>query len=205
MFFLSSKSVETAKSIVQMQKKREENGPVMLPANEIKEIRKAQAVVQSAVHPDTGETIPRMMRLCGYAPVSIPTLFGFLLSKPTTFNIIFWQWANQTYSAGVNYANRNASSSLSNSGLAFVYLAAVTSSIGVGLGMKRILSPFEKKFSGPRRLFLNFLISYLAVGTAGCLNLMMMRSKEMKEGIMLTDKDGVEHGKSKQIGRTAVV
>jgi len=61
---------------------------------EIKAMRNAQHIVESAVHPDTGDFIPRVFRLSSYAPTSIPTLFGFLLTKPTTFNIIFWQWAN---------------------------------------------------------------------------------------------------------------
>ena len=137
-------------------------------------MRKAQHIVNSSVHPDTGEFIPRLMRMCGYAPMSIPTLFGFLLSKPTTFNIIFWQWANQTYSAGVNYANRNASSSLTPSGIAAVYSAAVVSSIGVGLGMRKILNPFSANFKGPKALFMNFLISFFAVGGANLANLCMM-------------------------------
>lgn len=103
---------------------------------DIQKILKAKDIVSSAVHPETNEYIPRPMRLCSYAPISVPTLFGFLLSKPTTFNIIFWQWANQTYSAGVNYANCNKSNALTKTELFGAYMAAVSSSIGVGLGMK---------------------------------------------------------------------
>jgi hypothetical protein len=61
---------------------------------EIAQIRNAQNIVASSFHPDTGEIIPKLMRVCSYSAISIPTLFGFLLSKPTTFNIIFWHWAN---------------------------------------------------------------------------------------------------------------
>ena len=65
------------------------------------------------------------------------------------------------------------------------YTAAVGTSIGVGLGVRKLLSPYSSKFTGSRALFLNFLISYLAVGSAGCLNLMLMRSNEIREGISL--------------------
>lgn len=206
MFFLPHKKIVEAKRLVDEQRAREEQGQIIaMEQEERKEMRRAQNIAASAIHPDTQEFIPRAMRLSSYAPISIPTLFGFLLSKPTTFNIIFWQWANQTYSAGVNYANRNATSSLSPAGLAAVYCAAVSTSIGVGLGVRKMLEPFSSKFTGAKGLFLNFVISFAAVGTAGCLNLMMMRSKEMKEGISLTDKDGIEYGKSKIIGRKAVV
>lgn len=63
-----------------------------------------------------------------------------------------------------------------------------------------MLTPFSTHFKGPKQLFFNFLISFAAVGTANFANCLMMRSKEMKEGIMLTDKDGNEVGKSKIIG-----
>ena len=83
-------------------------------------------------------------------------------------------------------------------------MAAVTASISVGLGTKRALKPFEKHFKGGRALFLNFLVSFLAVGSAGCINVILMRSKEIQEGIMLKDEDGQELGKSKIIGKKAV-
>jgi len=69
-------------------------------------------------------------------PVSIPVLFGMILTPPTTTNIMFWQWFNQTYSAYVNYANRNATSSLDTKQFLMVYLAAVGASISIGLGTK---------------------------------------------------------------------
>lgn len=105
----------------------------------------------------------------------------------------------------VNYANRNASSTLSTSQFLTVYLGAVGASITIGLGTKKLLSPFSGYFTGTKGLFMNFLISFLAVGSAGCANVMMMRSKEMTEGIMLKDAEGNEVGKSKIIGKKAVI
>ena len=52
---------------------------------------------------------------------------------------------------------------------------------------------------------MNFLISFLAVGSAGCANVMMMWSKEMTDGITLKDAEGNEVGKSKIIGKKAVI
>ena len=207
-FFLPHSKILKAKALVdeeiRLEKEMGDKG-LFYPESKIREIRKAQNIVASAVHPDTKEFIPRPMRICSYAPISIPTLFGFILSKPTTFNIIFWQWANQTYSAMLNYGNRNASSNLDNKGLALAYGAAVSSSIGVGLAMRKLLTPLSKNLHGPSQLIVNSLISLVAVGSAGFLNLLVMRSKEMKYGITLVDADGVERGKSKTIGRKAVV
>lgn len=86
-----------------------------------------------------------------------------------------------------------------------MYTAAVSTSIGVGLGVRKLLTPYSNHFKGPRQLFFNFLISFAAVGTASFANCLLMRSKEMKEGIMLRDKEGNEVGKSQIIGRKAVL
>lgn len=205
-FFLPTSTVAQAKSLVGDLNTRKEQGSSILSwtGKEIERINRAKNIVASSYHPDTGELIPRPMRLWSYASMSIPVQFGLLLSKPTVFNIIFWQWANQTYSAGVNYANRNASSSLSTKGLLGAYSAAVTTSVGIGLGMKKLLSPIAANMKGPGKLFINFFISLAAVGSAGSLNLLIMRSKEIQDGIMLRDAEGNERGKSKTIGWKAV-
>lgn len=71
--------------------------------------------------------------------------------------------------------------------------------------MRKLLNPFATLFTGPKQLFFNFLISFAAVGTANFANCLMMRSKEMKEGIMLRDHEGTEVGKSQIIGKKAVL
>lgn len=207
-FYVPHSKIEEAKLLIDSEKKKAKEvgaANILYPPSTISEIRKAQSLVGSAVHPDTNEYIIRPMRMCSYASLSIPVLFGMILSKPTTFNIIFWQWANQTYSAGINYANRNASGSLDTKGLMTAYVAAITSSIGIGLGMRKLLSPISRNLKGPSQLFVNFFISLTAVGSAGFLNLLIMRGEEMKNGITLVDHEGVQRGKSKIIGKSAVV
>lgn len=71
---------------------------------------RAQQIINSAVSRDTGEEIPRMMRMCAFVPLNVPILFGMLIMPATTFNTVFWQWFNQSFNAGLNYGNRNASS-----------------------------------------------------------------------------------------------
>ncbi len=77
---------------------------------EIARLRRVKAVVASAVHPDSGEVIPFPMRMCAFVPMNMPIVCGMLLAAPTPFNTAFWQWANQTYNAGMNFGNRNATS-----------------------------------------------------------------------------------------------
>ena len=208
-FFLPHSKIEAAKLLVDEETKIAKNlkpGENLFYSEEkIRRIRAAQGIVSSAIHPDTGEYIPRIFRICSYAPMSVPVLFGMILSKPTTFNIVFWQWANQTYSAGVNYANRNMSGSLNTQKLLTAYSVAVMTSISIGLGMKKLFSPLLKNSHGPNQLFANFFITLAAVGSAAWLNLMIMRSEEIKNGITLVDHEGNDRGKSKAIGLNSVV
>lgn len=205
-FLTKSKIIEAQKMIQDHQKLEESNtNGVLLSAERIKQLRRAQYMVGSSVHPDTNEVTPPYQRFCSYSILNIPILFGMILSKQTTSNIILWQWVNQTYNAVLNYANRNASSSLDYKGLALAYTSAVTASITIGLGMRRLLTPFAKNIKGPGQLFFNFLINTTAIGCAGVLNVLIMRSKEMQEGITLVDKDGNEQGKSPIIGKSAVL
>ncbi|CAI2375289.1 unnamed protein product [Moneuplotes crassus] len=169
------------------------------------EVERAKNIVKSAYHPETGELIPRPMRLCSYATMLIPVNFGLLLAKPTIFNTIFWHWFNQTYSAGVNYSNRSISGKFTNKDLITAYCAAIISSISVGLGMRKLLTPIAKKFHGPSQIFINFIVNLSAVGSAGFCNLLIMRSKEMRDGIILRDHEGKERGVSKITGKKAVL
>ena len=72
--------------------------------------RYKRGVLASSTSPDSGEVIPWAMRTCSFVPTNVPIILGMLTSPPTQFFTMFWQWANQTYNAGLNYGNRNASS-----------------------------------------------------------------------------------------------
>lgn len=113
---------------------------VLLTREEIKALRKAEVVVSTAIHPDTGEFIPWVCRLSSFLPCNIPIAFGFIIAKPTPFNTIFWQWINQTYNASMNYGNRNASSLYTTEDILKSYSVAVTSSIIVSLSIRKALS-----------------------------------------------------------------
>ena len=49
-----------------------------------------QSIVNASIHPDTGKTVPWLMRMCAFVPVNIPIIVGMLMAKPTTFNTIFY-------------------------------------------------------------------------------------------------------------------
>ena len=199
----AKKALDDYKAMEKSAKAR--NEVLMLPKQEIATIKAHDSLVRSAIHPDTGSIIPKPMMFSAYLYANIPINFGLLLTAPTTFNIALWQWINQTYYVGVNYANRNASSKFTNQDLVMSYFAAVMASIGVGLGVKKFIEPFKSSFSGSKAFFFMFTISFIANSAANGTNLMIIRSKEFKEGIPVTTESGEEVGVSQKVGRSAVL
>lgn len=125
------------------------------------------------------------MRLSSYSAWNIPITWGMLLTRPTSVNIAFWQWINQTYYAGVNYANRSGTATFTNRDLAMAYGSAVGASILVGLSLKKLITPFEKYFTGSRKFFFTFLIAFLANSSANATNLFCMRRGELTDGVAI--------------------
>jgi hypothetical protein len=54
----------------------------------------ARKLVESAIHPDTGEVVPLPFRMAGYVPFNGPVCVA-MLSVTSTPALLFWGWANQ--------------------------------------------------------------------------------------------------------------
>ena len=96
--------------------------------------------------------------------------------------MILWQWINQSYNAVFNYSNRNTSTESNNMDILKAYCSATVVSVGVALAG----------------------IPWFAVACAGAANVYLMRFKETRTGITVTDKDGNALGVSKKAGTKAV-
>ena len=142
---------------------------------EIKDMRKAQTVIRTAIHPDTGEFIPWPMRMSSFISVNLPISYIMIIAAPTPFNTILGQWANQTYNAMVNYGNRNASSVYTKQDIAKSYSCAVASSIGVALAIRKLVAMKFGAVKGAKGILLNSVSAFFAVSTAGFLNAYLMR------------------------------
>jgi hypothetical protein len=179
---------------------------VMMTPEEIKEMTKLQKITESAVHPDTNEIVPFYMRMSGFVVFNTPILLTILFAKNQTpvFNAGM-QIVNQTYNAGMNYGNRNASSEYSINDLSRGYFGAVAMSVSIALGSRTLLAKPLSTLKGPKYFILNAFLNYLAAATAGATNLALMRFKELDEGITVKSKDGEESfGKSKVAGKKAI-
>lgn len=97
---------------------------------------RADDVVGSAVHPDTNEPLPWIMRISSFMPMNVPLNIGFILAPPTVFNTVAVNVANQSYNAIMNYGNANASSPYTQEDIAKSYVCAVGASVGMALTIR---------------------------------------------------------------------
>jgi tricarboxylate carrier len=148
----------------------------------------ARRVVEGAIHPDTGEVIPRPFRMSGYVPYNGPICVA-MVASPSTSALLFWSWVNQSQNALVNYYNRNASSPMTNRTLAASYGAAVGSALAVALGLATAI----RRRCGPARAKeLLRWVAFPSAVVASSLNCFIVRSPEIKTGIPLTDEHGAD-------------
>lgn len=187
------------------QKEEKLHGGMMMTAAEFEDLKKADRIYNAIFHPDTKERVPFIFSMRGFTPVNIPIVFGLICAKQTTFNVIFSQWINQTYNAGWNYCNRNATSTFSSKELSMAYVGAVSSSILIGLGGQWLTRKYGAKTGSISwKRFQNGLVSLCALSTAGFINLFLIRYSEIHRGIMVYNKEK-PYGKSKVAAKNAVI
>ncbi|KAK8790882.1 hypothetical protein WA158_005513 [Blastocystis sp. Blastoise] len=191
--FTSQAQIDEAKAKVEAFK----NGTSTLSDEEL---WKAKELLDANVHPQTGATLNVLGRMGAFVPCNIPIQAGMLLAAPTVFNIVLWQWINQTYNAIFNYSNRNASIPQSMADIGKAYGSAVVVSVGVALAGNMAL----QKMKSPNPI-LRMSLPFLAVATAGVSNVLLMRLAEMSKGINVFDEDGNDLGVSIKAGKKAVI
>jgi hypothetical protein len=166
---------------------------------EIKDLIHMKDVSATCVNPDSKEVIPWPARTSAFIPTNIPIVGGMMLSAPTYFNTFLWQWINQTYNAGLNFGNRNASSSASTQETLISYLFAATTAVSLGLLMRRMTAPLMRGNEGTLKgQFITSTVCVVAGGGTSTLNMYIMRRKELETGISVTSADGTQtFGQSK--------
>lgn len=157
-----------------------------LSPKESRKLWEAKRIVEGALHPDTGEVIPRPFRMSGYVPYNGPICVSMVAST-STIPLLFWSWANQSQNALVNYYNRNASSPMTNETLLKSYSAAVGSALVVAFGLSTFV---QKRYSPAQAKQLMKYVAFPSAVVASSLNCYVVRSPEIATGIPLFDKDG---------------
>jgi len=146
----------------------------------------SKRIVESALHPDTGQVIPRPFRMSGYVPFNGPICVSMVAST-STGSLLFWSWVNQSQNALVNYYNRNASAPMSNETLLQSYSAAVGSALLVAFGLSSMV---QKKYSPAKAKQMMKYVAFPSAVVASSLNCYVVRSPEITTGIPLQDNHG---------------
>ncbi|KAK7477891.1 hypothetical protein BaRGS_00030887 [Batillaria attramentaria] len=150
------------------------------PGTTPQQVRRAQQLYLSAFHPDSGELQNVIGRMSFQVPGGMILIGAMITFYKSNVAVVFWQWANQSFNALVNYTNRNAASDVSTKRLATAYVSATSCALIVALGLKKFLatraSPLVQRF-----------VPFAAVAAANAVNIPLMRQSELLEGVLLYD------------------
>lgn len=196
MLLNTSSDIEAAKRMIWDYK----NG---VTAKMSPELWRAKKVLDSTLHPDTGETVFLPFRMSSCVLSNLVVTAGMLTPNLGTAGTIFWQVANQSLNVAINISNANKSHPLTTQQIITNYTMAVGASCSVALGLNSIV-PRLKSLQPSTKLILGRLVPFAAVVSAGIANVFLMRSEELKRGITVFDKNGDNVGTSKTAAFYAV-
>jgi tricarboxylate carrier len=146
------------------------------------EIWQAKKIVDSTIHPDTGEKVFLPFRMSAFVLVNLIVTAGMLTPNLKTRGTLFWQITNQSLNVAINTSNANKSHPLSMKKLVTSYCLAVSASCSVALGLNALV-PRLKSLSPATKVTLGRLVPFAAVASAGALNVFLMRGEEIRNGI----------------------
>ncbi|USW53429.1 Putative tricarboxylate/iron carrier [Septoria linicola] len=188
--FTSSTGLENAKTLITQYKQ----GKIqqMTP-----ELWTAKKVVDSTLHPDTGEPVFLPFRMSCFVLSNLVVTAGMLTPNLTTTGTIAWQVANQSLNVAINFSNANKSTPMSTSSIVQSYFLAVGASCGVAVGLNSIV-PRLKSISPATKVTLGRLVPFAAVASAGVLNVFLMRGEEIRQGINVFPSESEEAKKKRE-------
>lgn len=191
----SDAELDKAKNIVEAYRKG-----VDFPDLSEDDIWHYKELYDSAFHCQTGEKLLIFGRMSFQVPGNMVITGCMMTFFRTTPAVIFWQTANQTFNAIVNYTNRNASVGVTNEQLGTAYLGATGASVSTALLFNKLVASSPSLAAG----LVGRLVPLVAVAAANCVNIPLMRQEEIKNGITVQSEDGTELGASSNAAVAAI-
>lgn len=147
------------------------------PADE--EVWRARRLCASALHPDSGhlQTLPG--RMCFQVPGGMTLIAAMSAFQGSTGAVLFWQWANQSFNALVNYTNRSGGEGGGAGGALLAYCCATGCALAVSVALRRRLAGPAAQTNRLRQR----LVPLAAVLAANCVNIPLMRGEELARGV----------------------
>ncbi|CAI8052271.1 Sideroflexin-1 [Geodia barretti] len=157
---------------------------------------KAKRLYDSAYHPDTGEKMFIVGRM-SFQVYGNMTIIGLMMTfHKHPASVVFWQLANQTFNAIVNYTNRSGDQVITYRDLAVPFVAATTGATTAAL----VLNSFAKRMPP----LVGRFVPLAAVATANTINIPLVRQRELREGITVVDGDDNQLGSSQITAQRAI-
>uniref|UniRef100_A0A4X2LAF4 Sidoreflexin n=1 Tax=Vombatus ursinus TaxID=29139 RepID=A0A4X2LAF4_VOMUR len=188
---LSDQELHKAQTIVKNYK-----AGIVTPGLTEDELWRAKYRYDSAFHPDTDQKIYLIGRMSAQAPMNM-IICGFMLTFHRNFaSVVFWQWVNQSFNAIVNYSNRNGNVTVTEKQLGVAYMSATTGAVVTAVGFRALTKHLPSLVA--------CFMPLTAVCAANCINVPLMREREIRMGIPVTDDSGHKLGYSSKAAQKGI-
>lgn len=171
-----------------------------------REVDNAWKLSLSSVHSDTGAIHPTIFRPPAFLPVAAPLVIASLLPHKGVKPAFLWQFLLQSYSAGFNFSNRNATATKDKKTTlkqALLIVGSVTYATCAGTIPQFVMTRYGLR-STSVQVFCRSVLPVPLAALLAAFNVLVVRAEEIENGVRVFDSSGNSVGISQKAGSKAV-